>query len=46
MLVVNSDDPTIWGLFTELKYDGRVVTFGVDHDLKKKVKTLLVQKGN
>ncbi|MDD3753682.1 MAG: Mur ligase family protein [Methanobacterium sp.] len=40
MLVVNSDDPTIWGLFAELKYDGRVVTFGVDHDSQGESKKL------
>lgn len=31
MVVVNSDDPTIWGLLSELDYQGKVVTFGVEY---------------
>jgi UDP-N-acetylmuramate--alanine ligase len=31
MIVVNGDDPTIWGAIRELNYHGKVVTFGVDH---------------
>ncbi|OPX59616.1 MAG: UDP-N-acetylmuramate--L-alanine ligase [Methanobacterium sp. PtaB.Bin024] len=30
-VVLNSDDPTIWGLLSELNYQGKVVTFGVEH---------------
>ena len=29
-LIVNGHDPTIMGLLRELKYDGEVITFGVD----------------
>ncbi|MDP3065949.1 MAG: Mur ligase family protein [Methanobacteriaceae archaeon] len=28
--VVNSDDPTVWGLLKEVGYKGEVITFGVD----------------
>lgn len=38
MVVVNSDDPTIWGLFSELNYQGKVVTFGVEHTSQGKSK--------
>lgn len=31
MIIVNADDPTIWGLISELDYHGKVVTFGVEH---------------
>ena len=40
MLVINSDDPTIWGLISELNYDGKVITFGVDHNSQGESKKL------
>ncbi|NYB51354.1 MAG: Mur ligase [Methanobacteriaceae archaeon] len=30
-IIVNGDDPTIWGLIRELNYQGKIVTFGVNH---------------
>lgn len=29
-LVVNCQDPTIWGLIKELNFDGELITFGID----------------
>jgi UDP-N-acetylmuramate--alanine ligase len=37
-IVVNSDDPTIWGLISESNYQGEVVTFGVEHSPQGKSK--------
>lgn len=30
-VVVNGDDPVIWGLISKINYQGNVVTFGVEH---------------
>ncbi len=38
MIVVNGDDPTIWGLLREINYQGKVVTFGVQHKTQGKSK--------
>jgi UDP-N-acetylmuramate--alanine ligase len=31
MIVVNGDDPTITGIIRELDYQGKIITFGVEH---------------
>ena len=30
-VVVNGDDPAVWGLVSNKNYDGKLVSFGVDH---------------
>jgi len=32
MIVANTDDPAIWGLISELDYQGKIVTFGVEYE--------------
>ncbi len=31
MIVVNGDDPTVWGATKKLNYHGKIITFGVKH---------------
>jgi UDP-N-acetylmuramate--alanine ligase len=33
-VVVNGDDPAIWGLISHINYQGKVITFGVDHEVQ------------
>lgn len=37
-VVVNGDDPAVWGLVSNKNYDGKVVSFGVDHPPQGKSK--------
>ena len=31
-LIINSDDPTIWGMVESLNYHGQLITFGVEYE--------------
>ncbi len=31
-LIANNDDPTVMSLIRELKYEGKLITFGIEHD--------------
>ena len=31
-VVVNGDDPVLWGLISKMNYQGKVITFGVEHE--------------
>lgn len=39
-IIVNGDDPTIWGLLESQKYQGEVLTFGVEHQSQGESKKL------
>ncbi|MBQ6219021.1 MAG: UDP-N-acetylmuramate--alanine ligase [Methanosphaera sp.] len=34
-IIVNNDDPTIKGLIRELNYKGKVITFGIEHNIRR-----------